>query len=359
MRSPVLFLRPKLFSAKSTLCSNQAVTTSHTTIFFLLLAAILLASLLSACTLAAVSVQDQNLAPMPDGWIEGYYPKVPNYAFLDDVVTFNGEETFRLEQGGMLDSYGIVDRAIWTESIPVTPGDSIYVSAWIQTDPSSLRDSTHGARIGVDFYAGGVLVDALQSEYVGWNTSTWTLREIYATVPDTMYPVDKAGNMRAIDAISFWLQALNGNDEGSAWFAHTILYVNPTPIIQPTPEPTQTQTPSPSPTSVPTPTLTQTPTPTVTATASPKPTPSPQATSTPTVTPTQTVNPTPTKTATPTSTVTPIGPSEPVSTSSSVVAHVEKNDGMAAMMGVALVVSVALSVGVVVVVVGKRLSPAR
>jgi hypothetical protein len=32
---------------------------------------------------------------------------------------------------------------------------------------------------------------------------------------------------------------------------------------------------------------------------------------------------------------------------------------MAAMMGVALVVSVALSVGVVVVVVGKRLSPAR
>ncbi len=256
---------------------------------------IILLGLLMGIRSLPVALADTNLASIPFGWGAGYYPDVPLYSFIDSDVTFNGETSIRLEQGGMQDSFGAIDRALWTRVITVSPGDTVYVSAWIQTDPSTQRDRIHGARIGVDFYVDTTVVDGLQSAYVKWGTSNWTLREIVVVIPSQLYSVDDAGTLGAVNGVSFWLQALNGNDKGSVWFAHTLFYVNPTTSIsQPTPELTSTPSPSPEP-STPSPSPTQTPLPTK---SPPQPTASPQAT--PTEFPKQTITPSESKTASPT-----------------------------------------------------------
>ncbi len=122
----------------------------------LLTTIVVAAMLLLAMTLFIVpaSVTGENLADIPS-WDQSYYPSVPQYAFVDNQTTFKGAETLRLDQGGELDVFGAMDRAVWTSRIPVAAGDQIYVSAYIKTEPSSLQDTEHGARIGVDFYVDG------------------------------------------------------------------------------------------------------------------------------------------------------------------------------------------------------------
>jgi hypothetical protein len=215
---------------KTTLIFNyQTLKTALKTV--LLSTIVVVAVLLLAMTLFIVpaSVTGENLADIPS-WNQSYYPSVSQYAFFDNQTTFKGAETLRLDQGGELDVFGAMDRAVWTSRIPVDAGDQIYVSAYIKTEPSSVQDTEHGARIGVDFYVDGHIVDAVESRYVRWNTSSWTPRSISVVIPNQTYTQDQFGNPidpAPIDSVAFWLQALNGNDSGSVWFAHTVFYKNP------------------------------------------------------------------------------------------------------------------------------------
>jgi hypothetical protein len=188
------------------------------------------------------------LAPIPIAWAGGYYLNVPEYVFIDQNVTYNGNPSLRLQSGGGVDPWDS-DRSAWTTigfgdayqwwegKISVKPGDHIVTLAWMKTDPSSTGDTIQGARIGVDFYGKGIILDGYPglfitdgSEYVHWGTSTWTMKQYDFIVPSTVYETDQTGKPivpTAIDAIVMWVQARPANDSGSIWIADSQLYINP------------------------------------------------------------------------------------------------------------------------------------
>lgn len=254
--------------------------------WLLLLAMFLLGALFCSFNFS-VECSDRNFAVLPDDWGFGYYPDVPKYSFLDFDVTFNGDESIRLDPGGMRDPFGIMDRAIWTDKVPVSVGDHVYVSAWIKTSPSSRGDTIRGARIGIDYYVRDSIVDAVHSDYVHWGTDSWTYRDISALIPDKVYREDHVGNPISpgtITHVIYWIQAQNARDDGRAWYADTTLYVNPPakntpPIHMPLPIPRSSPTPQSITPTTPSPPPSITPSP-----VEPSAIPPPLSTSTPRVT---------------------------------------------------------------------------
>jgi hypothetical protein len=176
----------------------------------------------------------KNLAVIPDAWGSGYYPTVPQYAFVDYSVTHNGNPSIRLQRGGNIDPFGVIDRSIWTNLYSCKPGDHIVASIWIRTDSSS---GDMGARLGIDLYGGRYIVDGYPgvhidttTNYVRWGTTTWTQRTYDFIVPSTTYTRDQTGASipgTQINGILLWIQARPGDANGNAWFADAELYINP------------------------------------------------------------------------------------------------------------------------------------
>jgi hypothetical protein len=177
-------------------------------------------------------------------WEVGYMdvPGVLPYAFIDNVVLFNGSRTLRLDQGGMDEGYGWgVDRSIWTKWVNLAPGDVVEVSAWIKTEAQSGSGGL-GARIGIDLYGNGVIVDGYPGAhftyedvlglYVPWGTAAWTYRVFTFTVPNTQFSINTATGAtispRQINGGLMWIQARVYDEPGRAWFADPHFYINPT-----------------------------------------------------------------------------------------------------------------------------------
>lgn len=183
------------------------------------------------------STTAKNLAIIPDAWGPGYYPTVSQYAFTDTSVTHNGNPSIRLQKGGNTDPFGVIDRSIWTNLFSCKPGDHIVASVWIRTDPSSSGDTSMGARLGIDLYGSGQIVDGYPgthmdttSNYVHWGTSTWTQRTYDFIVPNTVYTHDQTGasiSGTQINGMLLWIQARPGTDNSNAWFSDATLYINP------------------------------------------------------------------------------------------------------------------------------------
>jgi hypothetical protein len=180
------------------------------------------------------STSAKNLAAIPDAWGPGYYPTVPQYAFVDYSVTHNGNPSMRLQKGGNIDPFGVIDRSIWTNLYSCKPGDHIVASVWIRTDTST---GDMGARLGIDLYGSGHIVDGYpgvhidtSTNYVSWGTTTWTQRTYDFIVPSTTFTRDQTGatiSGTQINGILLWIQARPGDANGNAWFADTTLYINP------------------------------------------------------------------------------------------------------------------------------------
>ena len=183
------------------------------------------------------STTAKNLAIIPDAWGPGYYPTVSQYAFTDTSVTHNGNPSMRLQKGGNTDPFGVIDRSIWTNLFSCKPGDHIVASIWIRTDSSSTGDTSMGARLGIDLYGSGHIVDGYPgthidttSNYVHWGTSTWTQRTYDFIVPNTVYTHDQTGasiSGTQINGVLLWIQARPGTDNANAWFSDATLYINP------------------------------------------------------------------------------------------------------------------------------------
>jgi hypothetical protein len=130
--------------------------------------------------------------------------------------------------------------------LPVNPGDHVVFTCWMKTTLSQystynndLTDSYgKGARIGIDFYHDntnlliGALVNGLGSDtvtipgypqlrsagsHVPWNTPNWTKQTIDFIVPSG-YNINK---------VVAWMQVVESEDSGQAWFADAELYINP------------------------------------------------------------------------------------------------------------------------------------
>lgn len=198
-----------------------------------------------------------NLAQIPDAWGPGYFPLVPQYAFVDYSVTHNGNPSIRIEKGGGVDDIGVVDRAIWlNQYYPCKPGDKIVFGAWMKTEASSTDNREWGIRVAVDFYGDGHVVDgypgkhvAISQQYVPWGTTDWTLKAWELTVPSTTYNQDQTGASipsTQIDGVILWVQVRPAEDDGRAWMADSYLYINPQDDVTPTTGPTSNPTTGPT-----------------------------------------------------------------------------------------------------------------
>lgn len=172
-----------------------------------------------------------NLAAIPSGWdLSGNgLPQSEWFAHIDySVLGPSGNPSIRLDPDQAGTERDIFPVDYWQT---VKPGDHIIFSIWIKTSSSSLGlngDSSYGGRIGIDFY------DPVNGDqyginrqysvpltragsFVPWGTSTWTQFTYDVTVP--------AGSH--INGMIPWIQVLQINDQGQAWFADAQLYINP------------------------------------------------------------------------------------------------------------------------------------
>jgi hypothetical protein len=181
-----------------------------------------------------------NLAVIPDAWKWGYYGNVPLYVFTDYTVVRNGHPSLRIQKGGGVDPFGLVDRSIWTNEpfgFNVNVGDHVVARCWMRTDPSSMNNTVQGVRIGVDFWSNGHILGGYpdmfikdNSPWVHWGTSAWTMREYDFVIPSTIFTVDQTGNPISptqVKMIEMWAQVYPPNDNGNAWIADAELYINP------------------------------------------------------------------------------------------------------------------------------------
>jgi hypothetical protein len=225
--------------------------TSRRLVVLSILTVVLFSLLSPALSTANVNIQIQsggeitypatNYALIPNDWVWGYYDDVPQYVFVDYNVTHNGDPSLRLQPGGGVDDFGLLDRSTWMNepfSVPVNVGDNISCSAYIETGVSN-NSALYGCRIGVDMWSGtynssdGVLsgydLGGYISNYVPWN-STWTLVTISFTVPATYFTQNEVGitiPSSQVNHIEMWCQVNVGNDSGNAWISDAELYINP------------------------------------------------------------------------------------------------------------------------------------
>lgn len=127
----------------------------------------------------------------------------------------------------------------------VSPGQHIIFSCWILTSDSSYGDTSQqsGGRIGFDYYGASGRLSGVQysgsytqtpsdqilaAQYVHWGTSTWTLRTIETTVPNTVYSDSGSGQtpVAIIPTMQVWSTKYGAADLGQVWFG------NPTVTIQ-------------------------------------------------------------------------------------------------------------------------------
>jgi hypothetical protein len=235
-----------------------------------------LISIICLCSVLITSfakADNTNLCSVPNGWTSSYNGmrlsiNGASNIVLDSSITHNGHSSVRIDPVGATDNY-----AREADGAPhnISPGDHIVFSCWIKTSSSTLGDISNqaGGRIGIDFYGPNGLVTGTASpdgqvwtpsngypsitylNYVVWGTSTWTKITMDFAVAST-YPAAEGGNyqsgqMVTPTAIIPWLQVwsiVNGaSDGGSAWFADSELYINPTVPISSTTL-TETSTPA-------------------------------------------------------------------------------------------------------------------
>jgi hypothetical protein len=173
----------------------------------------------------------KNLAPIPSGWdLAGNgLPQSQWFAHVDNsVLGPSGNPSIRLDPDRAGTERDIFPVDYWQD---VKPGDHIVFSIWIKTSSSSLGlngNSNYGGRIGIDFYDPvngdqyGInrqysVPTVRAGSFVPWGTSSWTQFTYDVTVP--------AGSH--INGIIPWIQVLEINDQGQAWFADAQLYINP------------------------------------------------------------------------------------------------------------------------------------
>jgi hypothetical protein len=120
----------------------------------------------------------------------------------------------------------------------------------MKTSGSTLGNNGNpldGVRIGIDIYDGqedicgtsqtdGSTTGTSHPTFVPWGTSTWTLVTINFIVPKTFSYINQGGsnpegfaNGQQVVPVWMnpWVQALDANDGGEAWFAYPQLYINP------------------------------------------------------------------------------------------------------------------------------------
>jgi hypothetical protein len=175
---------------------------------------------------------------------------------LDTSVLFNGQPSIRIDAHTNADINNA--RECDSKYYVITPGSHIFMSVWIKTGAATNGDN-QGARIGIDFYAQGHIVDGLPSsgyptnsfsmtpydpsvtvwtstrgvctgtnvEFVPWG-SDWTQMTYDFIVPDKYYSQDVASNTISpvqIDGAIMWFDARPMSQPASAWFANAELYI--------------------------------------------------------------------------------------------------------------------------------------
>jgi hypothetical protein len=171
-----------------------------------------------------------NLAPIPEGWdTTRDLSTYRQFAHLDyTILGPSGKPSIRLDYDRSGNERDIFPVNYWQN---LKPGDHVVFSIWIKTSNSSLGmngNPSEGGRIGIDFYDPvdgnryGIneqysvpLVRA--GSFVSWGTATWTQFIYDVTVPLGSH----------INGMIAWIQVLEVNDRGQAWFADAQLYINP------------------------------------------------------------------------------------------------------------------------------------
>jgi hypothetical protein len=166
----------------------------------------------------------------------------PQYAFLDNSVTYNGSPSIRIGP-----DYVGSTREIDGKWINIKPGDRIVAKIWILVGSSSMGDTItwHGGRLGLDLYthtsAGYGIVDSFPHDgqehinsVVKWGTNVWMQKTWDLIIPSTQYTQMHTGNLVMkscnpvqIDSFVLWLDVRGTTDTGLAWFANPELYINP------------------------------------------------------------------------------------------------------------------------------------
>jgi hypothetical protein len=214
-----------------------------------------------------------NLAVIPDpgtypssGSYWDYYPADTSGSYcqdgiLDTSVLYNGQATIRnppYVASPYTNPTG--DREIDGTWLPVSPGDIIQASVWIEVDNvTPYIDKYSGGRLGMDFYAPNgqgsdiTIVDSLPTDgtngvntwmgfsndngvstvtfgTVGWTQVSWDV-----TIPSHDYTKDVFGNTihsTPITEFVCWLDV--PYSKGTVWFADSELCITPTTTPTPT-----------------------------------------------------------------------------------------------------------------------------
>jgi hypothetical protein len=202
------------------------------------------------------SFNPSTVFPATPAWLSYSYYAEPftENIIIDSNVLYNGQDTIRLNNPNNYAGCTNGARESDGPQIYLSAGETVVFSVWMKTSSSTLGDngnSQSGERIGIDFYdnqediggtsrTDGTIAGAMgvggSNTFVPWGTSTWTQVTISFVVPKTQ-PYGDQGlsnpegfieNQQVTPTwFTPWVQALNTNDGGQAWFADPQLYINP------------------------------------------------------------------------------------------------------------------------------------
>jgi len=210
-------------------------------------------------TPTATPTSTPNLVPLPSAWespqIDGTSAAWAVGGVANDVldysVTYSGSPSIRIDPVGSTGNNARECDGPW---IPIQPGEHIVFSCWIKTSASSFGDTNpySGGRIGIDFYANGVITATASPDgtpitpsggspanqnlnYVHWGTSTWTqitmsftVAATYAACPSYGSPYSSGQKVvpsGIIPWMQVWSSTYGASDSGKAWFANPTLTI--------------------------------------------------------------------------------------------------------------------------------------
>jgi hypothetical protein len=192
--------------------------------------------------------------PSTPAWLSYSYYAEPftKNIIIDSSVLYNGQDTIRLDNPNNYSGCTNGARESDGPQIFISPGETVVFSVWMKTSSSTLGDNgqtTTGERIGLDYYDNQEDIGGTSSTdgsvagfggaintFIPWGTNTWTQVTISFVVPKTQPYGDQGGynpegfvNGQQVTVIwcTPWVQALNANDGGQAWFADPQLYISP------------------------------------------------------------------------------------------------------------------------------------
>jgi len=208
-----------------------------------------------------------NLTPFPTGWeapsiggtSSGWSVGLSGVTnvVLDNSVLYNGQPTIRISPTGSSIDPDRENDGPW---ITVHPGDHLVFTGWIKTSASSIGDTYiyHGCAMGLDFYGAKGRITGCSSPtgktnpssssgpwpsdnggtFVSWGKGWTQVRMDF--VVQSQYPADYLGSgfgtnfayspgtkVTPTALIPFFSVMDSSGEQGVAWFAGAVLYINP------------------------------------------------------------------------------------------------------------------------------------